>query len=205
MEIVSALPSAGIPGRIFLYDGILYYDIGTSLRSLPGIKGQMLYNLGDGEDNWVEGYGRGGGSVSKEADHLLLIASRTTGAFNNERSFVLDSPVTMEADDILFVEWENKGGTTTAVESTLVISTDKVNSIDVGRIVQHKVISKFPTGDSNSHNSIYTSIAGTVDISGNNYIKLHTSYFSSSTASTSILKIYRVFIYKADIFANLFL
>lgn len=78
--------------------------------------------------SFVEGNGFGGGSVSKQADHLNINAIYTADV--SAKSYVTDVVVDLTHIKTLLIDWENIGNDTSNT-AYLVASTDKINGYGI--------------------------------------------------------------------------
>lgn len=133
-----------------------------------------FYNEGMQEVTWSNGYSAGGGSQSKNADHMLLTVSASS-----ERAYVTDVLIDLKPISKLCVEWSSVGQ---VVIGALNVSTDKNGDLT--------------TYDARSSKSPFNSGSRLVNeldvsnLSGQYYIRVHA--FNNSNENNTSLKIFKV-------------
>jgi hypothetical protein len=162
---------------------LLAANIGGTWKTLWELAGELyLYNEGEGEDNWVEGYSYRDGSVSKESDHLKVYA--TSGEEQlAERTYVTDDPIDLTNYDTAYIDWK-VGVSSLYSTGYFVASTDKNTSCTTynTRVAINSYTSRVET---------QMDISG---LTGNHYLRVHAVKSIHPFASSITVYAYKIWL-----------
>ncbi|MBA7578351.1 hypothetical protein ES708_20213 [subsurface metagenome] len=138
---------------------------------------KYYYTEGVENVSWVVGYSEGGGSQSKESDHLYIYAARINDEFCY-RTYVTDLAINMTSIDTLYFDFETIG-----VVHLIELGMGGVK-MDKGFTTSYRI-----TTDSKARGVVSLDVSA---YSGNYYIKLQ-AYTWSPTYPSSKANIYNVY------------
>ena len=148
-------------------------------QSINYSKSSNYYDNGTERHSFVAGYSTGNGSLSKQTDHLYLTATGT--ATNSERTYVINTAVSMTGLKYIRVQWAQSGsGPTSNFMSTLVVSTSKTGTKETYSLRSH-------------HGGTFAKRVDQIDVgglTGNHYVRVHASIAWND--AQSVLRVYAI-------------
>jgi len=188
LEVRSSFPAGPATGRMFYHSTYkrAYYYNGSDWVALPGIRGETQYNLSDGEDKWVTGYGTGTRTLTKESTYLKILL----GGGESEGTWVLDDPIDFSPYSLLLIDWNNVG-TQPNWSWHVKVSTSKTgrHSHSADRTLTFSGSAGIPT------RVMSLNVAGLG--STLRYLRFH-CYSASGTSANNELRIYRVALFTSN-------